>query len=91
VQDAGASAGSGTHKRTLAISGDTIQTIQIVNSDNGGADVHATITISPVVNVMNDTLTCPANQFQGSTYTATPTTLAILKPGTTQVETYNKQ
>jgi hypothetical protein len=89
VQYAGSSAGTKTHKRTLAISGTTIQ---LVNSDDAGADVHVTLKIAPSGNALNETLTCPTGlPFTPGTYTATATTLAIQKSGSQQVETYAKQ
>ena len=89
VEYAGSTADTKTHKRTLKISGTTIQ---IVNSDNGGPDVHATLSIAPSGNKMNETMTCPvAGAVTQGAYTATATTLAILKDGENLIETYTKQ
>lgn len=89
VQYAGSGAGSKTHKRTLAISGTTLQ---LVNSDNGGPDVHVTIKVAPVGAELNEMGTCPAGfALTPGTYTATATTLEIQKNGSKQLETYTKQ
>lgn len=89
VYYAGSTASSVTHKRTLAISGSTVQ---LVNSDNSGPDVHATIMFAPSGNQLGDQGTCPAGLTVGpSTYTASSTTLEITKVADNQVETYTKQ
>lgn len=89
VQYATSSADSDTHKRTIQIAGDTIQ---LVNSDNGGPDIHATLKIAPSGSALNETAACPVGlQITPGTYTATATTLAIQKNGSNQVETYDKQ
>jgi hypothetical protein len=70
INYAGHSADKKTHKRTLLISGTTIQ---VVNSDDGGPEVHATMTVAPIGKELNDTMTCPAVAPQMNTFTATLT------------------
>ncbi|APR77798.1 Hypothetical protein A7982_03145 [Minicystis rosea] len=89
VQYAGSSADSRTHRRTIQIAGNSVQ---IVNSDDGAPDVHATLELAPSGNALDEMAVCPPGLVaEMGTYTATATSLAILKNGTNQVETYTKQ
>ena len=88
VSYAGHSADTKTHKRTLLVNG---ATVQLVNSDDGGLDIHATISVAPMTNELNDSLTCPIVGGTPNTFTATPNSLALLKHGDNQVETYTMQ
>jgi hypothetical protein len=89
VQYAGSGAGSKTHKRTLQISGTTIQ---MVNSDDNGPDVRVTLSIAPSGSELNESGTCPTGlTITPGKYTASSTSLAINKHGSNQVETYTRQ
>ncbi len=80
-----------TRKRTLKVNGNTVQ---VVNSDNGGPDVHATISIAPAGTspLLNAAFTCPAvSGTLADYYTAASTSLQLRKSGDNQVYTYTLQ
>ncbi len=65
-----------------------------MNSDNGGPDVHATISIAPETNgpLLHAAFTCPTTTGTLADYfSATPTSLKLRKSGEELVYTYTLQ
>lgn len=82
------STSTGTHKATFQVSGGNVQ---LVVSDNGAPDSHVDLTLTLSGNQYSFASTCPAGWNESGTFTATPTTWATVKTGSSTVVTFTKQ